>query len=178
MAVTLRLPAPAGEALLTGEAGESAGLVALLSSHSHYVGGDKADNAWLACRCAASGRAEPSGTRCLEAASQHDLHCLLVADMPSVEDMAELNALQGEDVCMLPIPCNSPAVAAAVAHRRRHALNLLHTQCKEVLCGAEAAQECHSAATALADDEPQDMQVSPLHLVALNAAGELRKVSH
>lgn len=98
--------------------------------------------------------------------------------MPLVEGVAELNALQDEDVCMLPIPCNSPAVAAAVAYRRRHALHQLHSPCQEALCGAEAAQGSHSASTLLADDEPQDMQVSPFHLVGLNAAGELCKVSH
>ena len=79
--------------------------------------------------------------------------------MTSVEGMAELNALKDEDVCMLPIPCNSPAVAAALAHRRRQALHQLHTHCQGRLCGA---QGCHSASTLLAEDEPQDMQVSPV----------------
>ena len=105
---------------------------------------------------------------------QADLHHLLVADMLLLE---ELNALQDEDICMLPIPCNSPAVAAAVAHRRRHALHHLRAHCQEALCGAEAAHGCHSSLTLLADDEPQDMQVSPFHLAALKAAGELCKVN-
>ena len=176
--MALKLPASTGEALLTGEAGDSACVVAYpLLATPAILKRFKANNAWLACRCVASGKAETSGTQFLKAASQPDLHCLLIADMPVVEGAAELNAMQDKDVCMLPIPCNSPAVAAAFAHRRRHALHQLQSPCQKALGAAEAAQGTHSASTLLADEEPQDMQVSPFHLVGLNAAGELCKLN-
>lgn len=77
--MTLKLPASTGEALLIGEAGDAACLVAspLLATPTIFKR-FKANNAWLACRCVASGRAETSCTQFLNAASQPDLHCLQI----------------------------------------------------------------------------------------------------